>query len=534
MGARAGRCLCSKLQGGAGLSVPDDDACGAATASRSQPSGLPPTPSGANKAPRITGASAAASSRWRARSPAEDGLLEQSTTDESMSSGAESLQTPRRDGDGEAPLTSPSPLPARSPSQQWVPSQGVCERDFELLQSIGRGSFGRVFLARKVGDESGRLLAMKILKKSRVADTMKRAEYIVTERKVLRRANHPFVARLRYAFQSPTRLFLVTDFCGGGELLTHLRRLGRFTEPQAQFFMAEVALGLEYLHERGICHRDVKPENVLLDEEGHVRLTDFGLAKMGLEGEATTATICGTPEYLPPEVFRHEEYGVELDWWSYGVLLFEMLEGRTPFQDENKQRLFKSILDGKFTFRNVHSQRVTSLICDLLCPDPSIRLKSATSLKAHPWFVGIDWAIALERKLMPPFRPLPTAAAALAAERRPRFRERRAGSERATGTNFGVGRAAAAQRERSPPAATAYGRDATVAVLHITGFTYVSESVSPLRDCHHWEVDGRDSCVDGCSALARGRRPWLEDEEAADADVEDVVFPSLLRLPAAP
>eukprot|EP00438_Fugacium_kawagutii_P033127 Skav217299 [mRNA] locus=scaffold1466:193351:214474:+ [translate_table: standard] len=150
------------------------------------------------------------------------------------------------------------------------------------------------------------LLAMKVLKKSRIGDSRRRAEYVITERKVLRSANHPFVARLRpsasyrYAFQSASRLYLLTDFFGGGELLEHIRRLGRFTETQARFFVAEVSLGLEYLHDKGICHRDLKPENVLLDIDGHVRLTDFGLAKMGLR-QNLTSTMCGTPEYLPPE-----------------------------------------------------------------------------------------------------------------------------------------------------------------------------------------------------------------------------------------
>lgn len=350
-----------------------------------------------------------------------------------------------------------------------APRAAMTEQDFEILRCIGHGTFGRVYMAKKRGDAAGRLLAMKVLRKSRVADTTKHAEYIITERKVLRRANHPFVARLRFAFQSTSRLYLVTDYCGGGELLDHLRRLVRFTEPQAAFFTAEVCLGLEYLHERGICHRDVKPENVLLDGEGHVRLTDFGLSKMGLDGEATTQTICGTPEYLPPEVFRREAYGCELDWWSVGVLLFEMLEGCPPFRDQNKQRLFKMIVESKFTFRCVHSRRATSLICELLCQEAKLRLKTAAAIKAHRWFSGIDWSEALAKRLQPPFRPQ-------ADQRAP---------------------SSSAARATSP--SPKRGRLDNHIDLHIAGFTYEGELEGPLRD-----VAEVESLVDSCCDLDGG------------------------------
>jgi serine/threonine protein kinase len=246
---------------------------------------------------------------------------------------------------------------------------------------------------------------MKVMKKSKVVDTRKRIENIITERRILRRADHPFLAQLRYAFQTASRLYLITDFFAGGELLRHLLRLQRFKESQARFFLAEAALGLEYLHQRGIVHRDLKPENVLLDSHGHVRLTDFGLSKMGLFGDGTTTTICGTPEYLPPEVFRKEPYGCELDWWSFGILAFEMLEGRPAFQDKNQQKLFKLIMNGDFVFDHVHTQHATSLICGLLCPDFALRIKSVQTVKAHNWFSSVDWSLALARGLEPPFQP---------------------------------------------------------------------------------------------------------------------------------
>ncbi|CAE7622935.1 pkgB [Symbiodinium sp. CCMP2592] len=320
--------------------------------------------------------------------------------------------------------------------------QRIREADFEFLQCIGKGTFGRVYLVRKRDDTSQRLLAMKVLRKSRIGDSRRRAEYIITERKVLRSANHPFVARLRYAFQSASRLYLLTDFFGGGELLEHIRRSGRFSEAQARFFVAEVALGLEYLHERGICHRDLKPENVLLDLDGHVRLTDFGLAKMGLR-TALTSTMCGTPEYLPPEVFRRQSYACELDWWSFGVLIFEMLEGRPPFRDPNESRLFQMIMDGHFCFEHVHSTEATSLVRELLTPDLALRLKSAASVKASPWLTSIDWESALNLGLQPPFRPSASMRCCS-----PRLRP-------------------------SSPDVTSLG-------FHIQGFTYVPETRGPM------------------------------------------------------
>jgi len=284
-------------------------------------------------------------------------------------------------------------------------SRVIHEADFEFLQCIGHGTFGQVYLVKKRGDKSGKLLAIKMMKKSCVAASKRNVEYIITERRVLRAVNHPFISRLKYAFQTSSRLYLVTDYFGGGELLQHIKRQQRFSEPTAKFFLVEITLGLEYLHNKGICHRDLKPENVLLDADGHVKLTDFGLSKMGLAGKATTSTICGTPEYLPPEVFRHESYACELDWWSSGVLLFEMLEGKPPFRDPNEQKLYMLIVVGRFEFALPHSQDVVGLISNLLCPCVEARLKSAAQLKQHPWLADVDWGLALRKGLSPPIRP---------------------------------------------------------------------------------------------------------------------------------
>jgi len=364
----------------------------------------------------------------------------------------------------------------RSPRQ-------ICENDFEFLRCIGHGSFGEVYLVRKSGDAAGRLLAMKILRKSRVANTRKRLENVVTERRVLQRANHPFLAQLRYAFQSRSRLYLITDFFGGGELLMHLRRLRRFPEVTARFFAAEVALGLEYLHERGICHRDLKPENVLLEDSGHIRLTDFGLSKVGLIGHTVTMTICGTPEYLPPEVFRNEGYACELDWWSFGVLLFEMVEGRPPFQDQNRARLLRLIVSGTFAYRHVHTPQLTALVGDLLNTNPLLRVASAAQIKASTWFADIDWELALDRELSPPIRPGMFAL------------------------GCANGCTPAGDPEGLPRRRTEHDDDD----LHIEGFTYVPELCGPPADM---DRAGMESPMRGMVKVSTA--PSLATTAAAD------------------
>lgn len=275
--------------------------------------------------------------------------------------------------------------------------------NFQVQRCIGKGSFGSVYLVRRHGENEGKLLAMKVLKKGDASPS--NISQIVTERRVLRRAKHPFISQLKFAFQSQSRLYLVTEYLGGGELLAQIRKVGHFSESKARFYMVEIALGLEYLHSKGILHRDLKPENVLLDEEGHVHLTDFGLSKIGVYGDETTNTMCGTPEYMPPEMFRNESYGSEQDWWAFGILTFELLEGRPPFQDTNRTRLMRLIMSGKFVCGYSHSEQATSLIHKMLCPEPGARLYGAANVKAHAWFASVDWVHALSLGLKPPVRP---------------------------------------------------------------------------------------------------------------------------------
>ncbi|KAM7098053.1 ribosomal protein S6 kinase alpha-1 isoform 9-T9 [Molossus nigricans] len=224
---------------------------------------------------------------------------------------------------------------------------------FELLKVLGQGSFGKVFLVRKVTrPDSGHLYAMKVLKKA----TLKVRDRVRTkmERDILADVNHPFVVKLHYAFQTEGKLYLILDFLRGGDLFTRLSKEVMFTEEDVKFYLAELALGLDHLHSLGIIYRDLKPENILLDEEGHIKLTDFGLSKEAIDHEKKAYSFCGTVEYMAPEVVNRQGHTHSADWWSYGVLMFEMLTGSLPFQGKDRKETMTLILKSCTVVRSSH------------------------------------------------------------------------------------------------------------------------------------------------------------------------------------
>jgi len=252
---------------------------------------------------------------------------------------------------------------------------------------------------------TGEYFAIKILEKQNII-AKKQVAHIKNERAVMSKIDHPFIVKLHKTFQDANNVYMVMEFVIGGELLTNLRRIGRFPNDVAKFFAAEVILAIEYLHSKDIVYRDLKPENILLDSSGHIKLTDFGFAK-SLPDVDRTWTQCGTPEYLAPEIILNKGHGRAVDWWTLGILLYEMLVGRTPFRANAIIQLYDKILAGKLEFPPHVDPRAKDLISKLLQIDKMKRLGNlkggAEDVKIHEWFTGVDWKKVAERKIPAPF-----------------------------------------------------------------------------------------------------------------------------------
>jgi len=274
--------------------------------------------------------------------------------------------------------------------------------DRTYLIQIGRGGFGRVLLVKK--KDSGQIYAMKVLKK-RFIVAQNQVTHTTTERNVMVKLEHPFLTKLHFAFQDEKNLYFVMDFINGGELFHHLRREKKFSEERTKFYAAEIISAITYLHTRGIVYRDLKPENVLLGREGHVVVTDFGLAKEGLHGEQRTETRAGTPEYLAPEVIKGEKYTKSVDWWAVGILVYEMLTGAPPFYDNDIQKLFHKITAGDLLVPDNLTSDAGDFLAKLLTRDPTKRLSDPAKIKAHPWFKSLDFEKLEAKEIQPPFIP---------------------------------------------------------------------------------------------------------------------------------
>jgi serum/glucocorticoid-regulated kinase 2 len=277
--------------------------------------------------------------------------------------------------------------------------------DFELLKVLGRGSFGKVMQVKKKSD--GRVYAMKILKK-RAIIARNQVEHTNAERKILQALQHPFLMTLRYAFQSKEKLYFVLDFYPGGELFFHLKNQRRFSEEVARIYVGEIALALGHLHSLRVIYRDLKPENILLDENGHVCLTDFGLSK-DVDPEDKAHTFCGTPEYLAPEIVTGAGHDKAVDWWSLGILLYELTVGIPPFYSQNVNEMYNKIQHGVLRFPPFLSDECKSIIVALLNRDPKKRLGSSDDvedLKKHPFFKTISWEDMLEKNIDVAFKPV--------------------------------------------------------------------------------------------------------------------------------
>ena len=284
--------------------------------------------------------------------------------------------------------------------------------DFDMITVIGQGSFGKVVQVRHKKNQQ--IYAMKMLNKRSIVERGE-VEHTKAEKEILQTVKHPFLMCLHYSFQTPDKLYLVMDFVNGGEMFYHLQQEHTFDNLRAKFYAAEIVLGLEYLHQHGIVYRDLKPENLLLDAEGHIKMTDFGLSKQGLnDPNARTKTFCGTPEYLAPEVLQGLEYGKAVDWWSLGTLIFEMLTGLPPFYDEDVQRMYAQKMTAELEVPDHVDPNATDLISKFLDRNPTTRMQDTRHIKTHPWFADINWDDLGAKRVTPPYKPPVTDTASIA------------------------------------------------------------------------------------------------------------------------
>ncbi|EME44918.1 hypothetical protein DOTSEDRAFT_70835 [Dothistroma septosporum NZE10] len=310
---------------------------------------------------------------------------------------------PPSNGDANIPsINAPSAKPTTNPVRETKGKYTLT--DFQIQRTLGTGSFGRVHLVQSKHNQ--RFYAVKVLKKAQVYK-MKQVEHTNDERKMLQRCRHPFLITLWGTWQDSKNLYMVMDFIEGGELFSLLRKSQRFPNPVAKFYAAEVTLALDYLHSMNIIYRDLKPENLLLDRHGHIKITDFGFAK---EVPDITWTLCGTPDYLAPEVVSSKGYNKSVDWWSLGILIFEMLAGFTPFWDSGSPlKIYENILKGRVKYPPYIHPDAQDLLTKLITADLTKRLGNlhggSKDVMQHLWFAEVTWERLGKKDIDAPYVP---------------------------------------------------------------------------------------------------------------------------------
>ncbi|XP_064604272.1 protein kinase C delta type-like isoform X2 [Liolophura sinensis] len=301
----------------------------------------------------------------------------------------------------DAPINPPEYDTPAFPLRKYSPS------DFVLLKVLGKGSFGKVMLAELKGH--GKYFAIKALKKDVVLEDDD-VECTMIEKRVLALGcKHPYLTHLHSTFQSLSHLFFVMEYLNGGDLMFHIQTAGMFDLKRATFYASEILLGLQFLHSKGIIYRDLKLDNVLLDKDGHIKIADFGMCKENIYGENKATTFCGTPDYIAPEILRNAKYNHSVDWWSFGVLLYEMLIGQSPFHGDDEDDLFQSILHQTPQYPRSLSREAASCLSLLFERNPTERLGMpncpAGPIRSHAFFAKVDWDKLENREVDPPFKP---------------------------------------------------------------------------------------------------------------------------------
>uniref|UniRef100_A0A665UD49 Protein kinase C n=1 Tax=Echeneis naucrates TaxID=173247 RepID=A0A665UD49_ECHNA len=289
------------------------------------------------------------------------------------------------------------------PGSSTAPRVHLTINHLVLHKVLGKGSFGKVLLAELKGQ--GQYFAVKVLKKD-VVLMDDDVECTMVEKRVLALAwENPFLTQLYSTFQSKEHLFFVMEYLNGGDLMFHIQDKGRFDLNRATFYAAEIIIGLQFLHTKGIIYRDLKLDNVMLDKDGHIKIADFGMCKENVFGEARATTFCGTPDYIAPEILHGQKYTFSVDWWSFGVLVYEMLIGQSPFQGDDEDELFESIRSDVPHYPRWITKEAKSLLEQLFERDPTRRLGVVGDIRAQPFFKTINWSALEKREVEPPFKP---------------------------------------------------------------------------------------------------------------------------------
>eukprot|EP00301_Raphidiophrys_heterophryoidea_P026679 c9267_g1_i1.p1 GENE.c9267_g1_i1~~c9267_g1_i1.p1 ORF type:complete len:447 (-),score=86.73 c9267_g1_i1:430-1770(-) len=303
------------------------------------------------------------------------------------------------------PAVVEAPQPADAVAVDKYKPGSLSLASFNLLATLGTGSFGRVRLAQDV--QTGKYIALKILKKAEII-RMKQVHHIKNEKAILEKINHPFIVNLVGYFQDLQHLYLALEYVPGGELFSLLRRKKRFNNDVSVFYAAQIVSAFAHLHKYDISYRDLKPENLLIHRDGYLKITDFGFAKE-VRDDQRTYTICGTPEYLAPEIIQSRGHSKACDWWALGILIFEMLCGFPPFESDSAYGIYKKVLAGEINFPATVNKHAKDLLERLLNPKPAYRIGNlkggVEDIKTHPWFKDLDWTALEQKRLKAPYVP---------------------------------------------------------------------------------------------------------------------------------